>query len=79
VTEADLLPKIRHKILAGELPREDCHVTWYGPGRGQPCAACDLLVPATEVEVECDLPGGGVICLHERCYDVWSMEWRAVH
>jgi hypothetical protein len=30
----ELLPGIREKILAGTLPKQNCHVTWYGHGTG---------------------------------------------
>ena len=50
-------------------------MTWYGPGTGGICVACESPIAAKEVEVECDLPGGGTIRLHRRCYDVWSKEW----
>ena len=31
----------------------------------------------TEVEIECDLPAGGTLRLHRRCYDIWVAEWTA--
>jgi hypothetical protein len=71
----DLRGGIREKILAGHLPKEHCRMTWYGPGTGGICVACERPIAAKEVEVECDLPGGGTIRLHRRCYDVWSKEW----
>jgi hypothetical protein len=71
----DLRDQIREKILAGDLPKEDCRMTWYGSGTGNLCAACERLIAATDVEVECDLPRGGTIRLHRACYDVWAREW----
>ena len=56
----DLLPGIRQKILDGTLPKQNCHVTWYGHGTGQICVACERPIAADDVEVECDLPGGGL-------------------
>jgi hypothetical protein len=73
----DLREGIRKKILRGVLPKEHCRMTWYGPGTGGICMACELRIAADEVEVECDLPGGGTIRLHRMCYDVWSKEWPA--
>jgi hypothetical protein len=29
----ELRPPIREKILGGDLPKENCRMTWYGPGR----------------------------------------------
>lgn len=67
---------IREKILAGVLPKENCRMTWYGPGRGGTCVACDQRITTGDVEVECDLPdGGGTITMHQRCYDIWVVEW----
>ena len=72
----DVLPLIRKKILAGDLPKLDCRMTWYGPGRGGLCVACEQAIAAGDVEVECDLPdGGGTIRFHRSCYEVWSAEW----
>jgi hypothetical protein len=50
-------------------------MTWFGPGRGGPCAACEQPIVAHDVEVECDLPGGGTVTFHRRCYDVWAELW----
>lgn len=72
----DLRQTIRQKILAGDLPKANCHMTWYGPGTGGDCLACQQAIEANEVEVECDLPGGGgTIRLHRACYDIWALEW----
>lgn len=68
----DLLERIRHRILAGHLPKEGCLATWYGKGTGLRCMACDQAI--TRAEVECDLPDGSTVRLHSRCYDVWSRE-----
>jgi hypothetical protein len=73
--EDDLRSGIRAKILAGDLPKEHCRMTWWGPGTGGVCAACDQPIAADTVEVECDLPNGGTIRLHRRCYDLWTAEW----
>ena len=56
----DLLQEtIRRKILAGDLPKQNCRMTWYGPGTGGICVACEQPIAADDVEVECDLPTGG--------------------
>jgi hypothetical protein len=36
--------------------------------------ACEQAITRDEVEVECDLPDGGTLRLHSRCYDLWSRE-----
>ena len=71
----DLTQTIRQKVLAGTLPQQYCRMTWYGPGRGSTCIACDLPIRSTDVEVECDLPSGGTITFHQRCYEIWANEW----
>ena len=74
--EDHLRQAIRQRILAGNLPKEDCRMTWYGPGTGGVCIACEQPIATDEVEVDCDLPGGGgTIRLHRRCYDIWAAEW----
>lgn len=62
-------------MIAGTLPKLDCRMTWYGPGRQVTCAACDQPIRLDDVEVECDLPTGGTISFHQRCYDIWTNEW----
>ncbi|HKZ08278.1 MAG TPA: hypothetical protein VJU81_22620 [Methylomirabilota bacterium] len=71
----ELREQIRGKILAGALPKEYCRMTWFGPGRGGTCAACNQLIGPDDIEVECDLPGGGVLLFHRRCYDLWADIW----
>lgn len=74
--EDHLRQAIRQRILAGNLPKENCRMTWYGPGTGGVCIACEQPIATDEVEVDCDLPdGGGTIQLHRRCYDIWAAEW----
>jgi DNA-binding response OmpR family regulator len=66
-----LFARIRQRMASGTLPCDDCTVTWYGEGRRRLCAACDQRILGTDTEIECDLPRGGTICFHQRCYDVW--------
>jgi len=72
---ADRVHGIRQKILAGHLPKENCRMTWHGPGTRGVCVACEQPIAADDVEVECDLPTGGSIRLHQGCYDIWVAEW----
>jgi hypothetical protein len=67
----ELVLRITSRMAAGTLPCVECLVTWYRWGRGRPCAACDQPILHTDVETECDLPGGGTILFHSRCYDLW--------
>ena len=50
-------------------------MTFYGFGTGNICVACESPIGADDVEVECDLPAGGTIRLHRKCYEIWSTEW----
>lgn len=72
---ADRVHGIRQKILAGHLPKENCRMTWHGPGTRGVCVACEQPIAADDIEVECDLPTGGTIRLHRGCYDIWVAEW----
>jgi hypothetical protein len=63
---------IRDKLSAGVLPKTPCRMTWYGPGRTVRCMACDEAIRPDQVEVECDLPDGGTLVLHQDCYEVWA-------
>jgi hypothetical protein len=67
-----LQTRIQSLITAGNLPCEDCVVTWYGDGRGRRCAACDRDILGADTEIECDVPGGGTIFFHLACYDAWQ-------
>jgi hypothetical protein len=67
---------IRDKLVAGALPTQDCRMTWYGPGTGAVCVACDRPIGPGEVEVECDLGAGGVIRFHQRCHEYWIRQLR---
>ena len=64
--------RVQELVTAGHLPCEDCLVTWYGEGRGRRCAACDQRLLGSDMEIECDVPGGDTIHFHVACYDVWQ-------
>lgn len=65
---------IRQKIRSGALPKPNCRMTWFGPGSGNSCVACDLAVGLADVEVECDLSTGGTLRFHRSCYERWVAE-----
>jgi len=35
---------VRDKLQRGDLPREKCLITWFGPGSGQRCVVCDRAI-----------------------------------
>ncbi len=67
-----LLTRVRDLLTAGMLPRQRCQATWFGPGRGHTCAACDRPIVATDIECECDLQGGATLRFHKQCFEVWD-------
>lgn len=69
-----LLSKIRQRLTGGDLPNEYCEQTWAGPGSGHACSACQLPIEKTDVEIECELPSGGLIHFHRQCFVIWDME-----
>jgi hypothetical protein len=71
VDKHTVVVRIRERMRAGTLPSQDCLVTWFGHGRGRPCAVCDEAIASTDREIACDLPGGGTMVLHEACFDLW--------
>lgn len=63
----------RDKLRRGELPREKCQVTWFGPGIGQPCDLCRRPISRTEIECECE-QSGPALRFHQACFAVWDEE-----
>ena len=66
----DLLDGIRRRIRTGDLPKEYCRITWFGPGTGRICVVCDQPITANARSSD-----RGTIRLHQRCYDIWAAEW----
>jgi hypothetical protein len=64
----------RDRLQRGELPREKCQVTWFGPGLGLRCELCRRPIRRTEIECECVRPGGEVLRFHQACFAVWDDE-----
>jgi hypothetical protein len=67
---------IREKLGRGALPREKCLVTWFGPGAGHPCAACERPISRQQIECECEQALQGFIRFHQSCFAVWDEERR---
>ena len=64
----------RDKLQRGELPRDKCQVTWFGPGVGQPCALCGRTITRLEIECECEQPAGAELRFHQACFSIWDEE-----
>jgi hypothetical protein len=65
----------RDRLQRGELPREKCQVTWFGPGTGQRCDLCLRPISRAEIECECERPNGdAALRFHQACFAVWDEE-----
>ena len=71
----ELRMTIREKIARGNLPREKCQVTWFGPGAGHGCVACERAISHQDIECECD-QAVGLLRFHQPCFAVWDEERR---
>jgi hypothetical protein len=64
----------RDRLQRGELPREKCQVTWFGPGVGQACDLCARQTSRSEIECECEQSSGSTLRFHQACFAVWDDE-----
>ena len=69
---------VRDKLQRGDLPREKCLITWFGPGSGQRCVVCDRAIGSSDIECECDHPRGDVLRFHQTCFAAWDETRQAV-
>ena len=65
------LADIRRRVADGSLPKDECLVTWYSPGRGERCAVCERRILGTENGMHCDHSGGWTVHFHQHCYVLW--------
>ncbi len=68
----------RDRLQRGELPREKCQVTWFGPGVGKPCSLCERPIQRLEIECECEQSGGATLRFHQACFAIWDEERQQV-
>ena len=64
----------RDRLQCGELPREKCQVTWFGPGVDEPCALCGRSITGLEIECECDQLNASAVRFHQACFAIWDEE-----
>ena len=64
----------RDRLQRGELPREKCVVTWFGPGVGPACVLCKRPITRLEIECECEQAGGPTVRFHQACFAIWDEE-----
>jgi hypothetical protein len=70
----ELRMTIREKLAGGALPREKCQVTWFGPGAGHRCVACERTISRQDIECECEQGAQAVLRFHQSCFAVWDIE-----
>jgi hypothetical protein len=68
---------VRQKLAAGVLPAEECVRTWFGPGLGSRCDACERPIRKDQFECECDMANGTSIRFHRECFRIWDVERQA--
>lgn len=69
----ELRTTIREKLTGGLLPKEKCQVTWFGPGAGHRCVACERTISRQDIECECEQEQG-LLRFHQACFAVWDSE-----
>ena len=69
-----LADRIRDKLAANVLPREQPIKTSGGYGQGHPCDACDEAIEKAQVEYQIDGLGDRRHRLHLGCYGRWAAE-----
>lgn len=74
---ATLQSQIRTKLADGFLPTHLIPRVFGGPGTGARCDACEAIILGDDLEIEADLPKGGVVRFHLRCFTIWQKEREA--
>jgi len=69
---------ILSKLADGRLPLNSIPRVWGGPGNGEICDACEIIVPKDEFVVGGISLAGGKrpLQLHVRCFRIWESERR---
>jgi hypothetical protein len=73
--ETDLRERARRLLAAGRLPCSDPVASWAGPGRGQPCCVCQVLVRVDQIAFDLSFrtPQREVeLHMHSRCRIAWE-------
>ena len=70
---------IRHKLATAALPMNSIPRIWGGPGNGEACDACELIVTKDELIIEgiSLADGRKPLQLHVECFHLWELERRA--
>jgi hypothetical protein len=80
VQEHNLQLLIRHKLATGTLPLNSIPRVWGGPGNGESCDACELVITKDELLIEgISLANGRKpLQLHVECFHFWELERRLI-
>ena len=65
---------IRDKLADGRLPHDSIPRVWGGPGNGESCHACEMVIPQTAFIMEGISETGRGIQLHVECFWIWDSE-----
>jgi hypothetical protein len=71
---SNLADRIRDKLAAHDLPREQPVKTSGGYGQGHACDACDEAIQKAQVEYHIEALGNRTYRLHLGCYGRWAAE-----
>jgi hypothetical protein len=68
-----LLKIIKAKLVDGKLPYDSIPRIWGGPGNGEACDACEVVVTPREFIMEgIASEGGGGVQFHVKCFYLWD-------
>jgi hypothetical protein len=73
--EHSLEQRARERIREGRLPCTTHYRTWGGRGSNEPCALCDMIIQADEVQYEIEAGVGApgqLYRFHFGCHDAWQ-------
>ncbi len=71
---------IRHKLANGTLPTNSIPRVWGGPGNGESCDACEIIITKDEWVIEgiSLAEGRKPLQLHVECFHLWELERHAM-
>jgi hypothetical protein len=71
---------IRHKLANGTLPTNSIPRVWGGPGNGENCDACEIIITKDEWVIEgiSLAEGRKPLQLHVECFHLWERERHAM-
>ena len=68
-----LIKIIRGKLADGKLPLNSISRIWGGPGNGETCGACEVIVTKNEFIMDgIAAEGSSGVRFHVRCFYLWD-------